>query len=43
MRGYISEMAKAIRYDGVNVRGYFVWSFLDNFEWAEGYKPRFGK
>jgi beta-glucosidase len=27
---------------GVDVRGFFVWSFLDNFEWAEGFRPRFG-
>jgi beta-glucosidase len=28
--------------DGARVKGYFVWTFLDNFEWAEGYYPKFG-
>ncbi len=38
---YITALRRAIR-DGADVRGYFLWSFLDNFEWAEGYRMRFG-
>ena len=34
-------LAEAIR-DGADVGGYYVWSFLDNFEWALGYSRRFG-
>jgi len=38
---YLAEFEKAAD-DGVDVRGYFLWSFLDNFEWAKGYTERFG-
>ena len=38
---HLLEIKKSID-DGTDVRGYFVWSFMDNFEWAEGFKHRFG-
>ncbi|MEO3792499.1 GH1 family beta-glucosidase [Nonomuraea sp. B10E15] len=41
LRDHIEAMRRAMA-EGVDVRGYFVWSLLDNFEWAEGYHQRFG-
>jgi len=38
---HIQAVAQAIA-DGAPVRGYFTWSFMDNFEWAQGYSKRFG-
>lgn len=40
-KDYLAQVLKA-KNEGVNVAGYFCWSLMDNFEWAEGYKPRFG-
>ena len=41
LEGHIEAVHSALQ-QGVDVRGYFVWSLLDNFEWARGYEPRFG-
>ena len=41
LREHIQTVAQVIR-QGVPIKGYIVWSFLDNFEWSEGYRKRFG-
>jgi beta-glucosidase len=41
LRGHLLACQRAIA-DGVALRGYFAWSLLDNFEWAQGYAKRFG-
>jgi beta-glucosidase len=38
---YLYAMRKAMD-EGADVRGFYYWSFMDNFEWAEGYAMRFG-
>jgi beta-glucosidase len=40
-RSYLEYVLKA-KSEGVKVDGYFVWTLTDNFEWSEGYRPRFG-
>jgi beta-glucosidase len=41
LRNYLTQLQRAVA-EGVPVKGYFLWSLLDNFEWADGYDKRFG-
>jgi beta-glucosidase len=41
LQEYLQQVLKA-KNEGSKVEGYFIWTLTDNFEWAEGYKPRFG-
>jgi beta-glucosidase len=41
LRNYLTQLQRATA-DGIPVNGYFLWSLMDNFEWADGYTNRFG-
>jgi beta-glucosidase len=41
LRSHLRELHRAVA-DSVPVHGYFLWSFMDNYEWEDGYARRFG-
>jgi beta-glucosidase len=41
LRNYLTQLHRAVS-EGIPVKGYFCWSFMDNYEWADGYAYRFG-
>ena len=41
MKKYLKQLRRSID-EGTDIRGYFAWSLMDNFEWADGYAERFG-
>jgi beta-glucosidase len=41
IRGHLIACSRAIK-QGANLKGYFHWSLIDNYEWAEGFWPKFG-
>ena len=41
LQRHLAQCRRALR-DGINLRGFFVWSLIDNFEWSHGYTKRFG-
>lgn len=41
LRNYLTQLQRAVA-EGVPLKGYFLWSLLDNYEWADGYEKRFG-
>lgn len=40
-QSYLAQVLRA-KQEGIDIRGYFAWTIMDNFEWAEGFDPRFG-